>query len=104
MIRFVAALLTVWTFSTPLCAQDAWFALKGEDGTPVANHRVPVELESQIESLPGIVVVGNPVTVTGPSVAWMAVIWLPPPRAQSFRVRLPVAPWTVTTRSLPFKA
>ena len=60
MIRIVAALLTVWIFSTPLHAQDAWFALTGEDGTPVANHRVPVELESQIESLPGIVVVGNP--------------------------------------------
>lgn len=60
MIRIVAALLTLWIFSTPLHAQDAWFALKGEDGTPVANHRVPVELESQIESLPGIVVVGNP--------------------------------------------
>ena len=60
MSRIVAALLTLWIFSTPLHAQDAWFALKGEDGTPVANHRVPVELESQIESLPGIVVVGNP--------------------------------------------
>ena len=62
MIRIVTALLAIWVLSTPVHAQDvdAWFAITGEDGTPVANHRVPVELESQIESLPGIVIVGNP--------------------------------------------
>jgi protein-disulfide isomerase len=61
MIRILALLLAVWIFS-PAHAQDtdAWFAIKGEDGTPVANHRIPVELESQIETLPGTVVVGNP--------------------------------------------
>ena len=39
---------------------QSWYPIKGEDGSPVANHRVPVELESQIENLPGAVVVGNP--------------------------------------------
>ena len=45
----------------------SWYPLKAEDGSPVVNYRVPVELESEIEKLPGIVIVGNPrgdVTVT----------------------------------------
>jgi protein-disulfide isomerase len=44
--------------STP--AQEAWFPIKAANGSLVANHRVPVELESQIEQLPGVVTVGNP--------------------------------------------
>lgn len=38
----------------------SWYPLKAEDGSPVVNYRVPVELESQIEKLSGIVIVGNP--------------------------------------------
>jgi protein-disulfide isomerase len=41
-------------------AQDNWFPLKGDDGAPVSNHRVPVELANEIERLPGIVTLGNP--------------------------------------------
>lgn len=36
------------------------FPLKAEDGSPVANYRIPAELENQIERLSGIVIVGNP--------------------------------------------
>lgn len=39
---------------------QAWHPIKGEDGTPVMNHRVPVELETEIERLPGKAVAGNP--------------------------------------------
>lgn len=47
---------------TPASAQrvGAWYPIKAADGTIIANHRVPVELESQIEGLAGTVVVGNP--------------------------------------------
>lgn len=42
-------------------AQDgALFPIRGEDGKPVVNYKVPVELESRIEELPGAVVIGNP--------------------------------------------
>lgn len=62
MLRLIVVLLTVSIFIPHAQAQssDSWYAITGEDGTPVANHRVPVELESQIETQPGIVVVGNP--------------------------------------------
>lgn len=63
MARRLAPLLVaiVVLFSAPgLRAQDAWYPIKGDDGSEVANHRVPVELSSEIEKLPGIVVVGNP--------------------------------------------
>lgn len=36
------------------------YQIKGEDGSAVVNYRVPVELESAIEALPGAVVIGNP--------------------------------------------
>jgi len=41
-------------------ADEGYYPIKADDGTTIANHRVPVELESQIEKLPGIVSVGNP--------------------------------------------
>ncbi|MGA7971823.1 MAG: thioredoxin domain-containing protein [Pseudolabrys sp.] len=41
-------------------ADDAWYPIKADDGTTIANHRVPVELESRIERMPGVVVLGNP--------------------------------------------
>ena len=49
-------------FAAPLAAQadDGYYPIKADDGTIIANHRVPVEIESQIEKLPGIVSVGNP--------------------------------------------
>jgi protein-disulfide isomerase len=61
MTRLLTALLACALFSFTAAAQDgSWYPIKGEDGSPVMNHRVPVELESQIEALPGAVVVGNP--------------------------------------------
>jgi len=49
-------------FAAPLAAQadDGYYPIKADDGTIIANHRVPVEIESQIEKVPGIVSVGNP--------------------------------------------
>ena len=41
-------------------ADEGWYPIKADDGTTIANHRVPVELESEIEKLPGVIVVGNP--------------------------------------------
>jgi protein-disulfide isomerase len=40
-------------------AHDSSFPINGDDGSPVSNHRVPVELASEIERLPGVVVLGN---------------------------------------------
>src|SRR6185312_8347845 len=41
-------------------ADEGYYPIKADDGETIANHRVPVEIESQIEKLPGIVAVGNP--------------------------------------------
>jgi protein-disulfide isomerase len=41
-------------------ADDGCYPIKADDSTTIANHRVPVEIESQIEKLPGVVIVGNP--------------------------------------------
>ncbi len=49
-------------FAAPLAAQadEGYYPIKADDGETIANHRVPVEIESQIEKLPGIASVGNP--------------------------------------------
>lgn len=54
------ALVAVSALAPRAGAQDALYPIKGQDGSPVVNYRVPVELESRIEELPGAVVVGNP--------------------------------------------
>ena len=41
-------------------ADEGSYPIKAEDGTIVANHRVPAELESQIEKLAGVIIAGNP--------------------------------------------
>lgn len=46
--------------SLPALADEGFYPIKADDGTPMANHRVPVELEAQIEKLAGIAIVGNP--------------------------------------------
>ena len=41
-------------------AANQWFAVTGDDGHPVPNMRVPVELSDDIEELPGAIWGGNP--------------------------------------------
>ncbi len=39
---------------------DAWYDIEGDDGKPVANMRLPVELTMELDALPGIIWVGSP--------------------------------------------
>ena len=59
--RLLAVLLLV-AAAAPLAAQadEGYYPIKADDGETIANHRVPVEIESRIEKLPGIVITGNP--------------------------------------------
>jgi protein-disulfide isomerase len=41
-------------------ADDAELPIMADDGTPIANHRVPAEVEAQIEKLNDVVVAANP--------------------------------------------
>src|SRR5665647_3201161 len=41
-------------------ADEGLYPIKADDGTIISNHQVRPELESQIEKLPGVVIVGNP--------------------------------------------
>jgi protein-disulfide isomerase len=61
MTRFLA-LLFFLILIMPVRAQQgqAWYPLRADDGSPVANHPVPNDLEADIAGLPGIAVVGNP--------------------------------------------
>ena len=59
IIRLAVVTAFAWAAGSAM-AQDDWFPIKGADGAPVANHRVPIELESQIEQLAGIAVLDNP--------------------------------------------
>lgn len=54
----IAALLAL--APTVAFADAGDFPIKADDGTIIANHRIAPELESQIEKLPGAVVVANP--------------------------------------------
>ena len=63
MPRLVRLLLAAsLVFVVPLAghADSGFYPLKADDGGPVDNHRVPVQLEKQIDKLPGVVIVGNP--------------------------------------------
>lgn len=55
-------LLALLLLTLPLAARadEGFYPIKADDGSIIANHRVPVEVESRIETLPGIVIVGNP--------------------------------------------
>jgi len=41
-------------------ADDGQYPIMADDGSIIANHSVAAELESQIDKLPGVIVVGNP--------------------------------------------
>jgi protein-disulfide isomerase len=61
--NFVAALLMVCGFIAATCAalaQNGDFPIKGDDGTPVYNHRISAELSRQVEQQESVAAVGNP--------------------------------------------
>ena len=62
MSPFARLLAVAVLVAVPLVAQadEGYYPIKADDGETIANHRVPVEIESKIETLPGIVVAGNP--------------------------------------------
>ena len=41
-------------------ADDQWFAITGDDGKPVPNMRLPVEVASEVDELDGAIWVGSP--------------------------------------------
>jgi protein-disulfide isomerase len=41
-------------------ADEGEYPIKADDGSIVANHRMPAALEGRIEKLPGVTVLGNP--------------------------------------------
>jgi len=58
-LLFAASLV----FIVPLAGRaenPGFYPLKADDGDYIANHRVPADLESRIDKLPGVVIVGNP--------------------------------------------
>ncbi len=54
----IAALM--FAFAAAAQSDEAWHPIKADDGATIMNHRVPVELEVEIENLPGKVVIGDP--------------------------------------------
>ncbi|MFC1456534.1 MULTISPECIES: DsbA family protein [Microvirga] len=61
MIQGAALALLAPSSLTAARAQsgEGWHPLKGDDGKPVANARLPVELTGEIEHLPGVIWVGS---------------------------------------------
>jgi protein-disulfide isomerase len=59
--RLAAALVaSLFAIFAPLAAiAQGAYPLMADDGAAIANHRIPPEMESQIEKLPGVIVVGN---------------------------------------------
>lgn len=58
--RLIISFFLVLIAALAAGADEGGYPIKADDGTTVANHRVPVELESRIEKMPGVVLVGNP--------------------------------------------
>jgi protein-disulfide isomerase len=58
-LRFWLSLLLI-ALPSVTHADDGFYPLMADDGTTIANHRVDVSIESEIEKLPGVVIVGNP--------------------------------------------
>ena len=46
--------------TTKAAGQEQWYPITGDDGKPLANMRLPIELTSEIEELQGVVWVGSP--------------------------------------------
>jgi protein-disulfide isomerase len=62
MLRAARLFVALLVIAAPLAARadEGYYPIRADDGDIIANHRVPVELTSRIEKLPGVVVVGNP--------------------------------------------
>jgi protein-disulfide isomerase len=60
LARLVTTAIAVFGVSMAAWADDGQFPIKADDSTVIANHGVAAELESQIDKLPGVIVVGNP--------------------------------------------
>ena len=58
-LKFWLSLLLV-AMTSVARADDGFYPIMADDGTTIANHRVDVSIESEIEKLPGAVIVGNP--------------------------------------------
>jgi protein-disulfide isomerase len=55
---FAAALILILPLAVR--ADEGFYPIKADDGEIIANHRVPNQIESQIEKLPGVIIAGNP--------------------------------------------
>jgi protein-disulfide isomerase len=60
LFRLIALVTLVALVPFAAVADEGFYPIRADDGSIIANHRVPAELESRIEKLPGVVVVGNP--------------------------------------------
>lgn len=62
MNRFALSIVFAVLLAAPFAAyaDEGAYPIKADDGTIVANHRVPAELESRIEKLSGVIIAGNP--------------------------------------------
>jgi len=60
LVRLIVLIGVVAATTFAAAADEGFYPIRADDGSIIANHRVPAELESRIEKLPGIVVVGNP--------------------------------------------
>ncbi len=60
LARLVVCFFIVILLPLTARADEDWYLIRADDGAIIANHRVPAEIESLIEKLPGVVVVGNP--------------------------------------------
>jgi protein-disulfide isomerase len=59
-MRVLRFWLLLMTLSSAAQADDGFYPLMADDGTTIANHRVDVSIEAEIEKLPGVVIAGNP--------------------------------------------
>jgi protein-disulfide isomerase len=59
LVRLIALTLLVFVPGAAL-ADDGEYPIKADDGSIIANHRVPAETEALIEKLPGAVVAAHP--------------------------------------------
>lgn len=61
IIKFASNMSIVGMFISPLkaIADESWFDLKSDNGSPVSNSKLPGEITGDLENLPGIIWVGS---------------------------------------------